>query len=290
MKKHVFFSLLALAALPVWGQSVVRITQLSSADGAVPSLTFHVGWATAPTPPDHRDTVWLFADVRTVNPDGLTGDWTAATITGATTTAGTLSYPVALPYRGFYLAGNPAGAFDATVTVTLAAPTNTKFNVCVYASDYPPNATQQSNGGGYALRGTPPFVINGSIREPSYTFDDSGVCITSITDSTGCPGVVVNAPIVPGSIPTTGDTVCAGGTPATIVGLMPFGGGDGQLAYSWYKDNVLIPDATDANYTPPSTLAPGTYVYTRKVNDRTCGVAPLASEGSWALIVGEAPA
>ncbi|MDR0667911.1 MAG: hypothetical protein LBF90_04760, partial [Prevotellaceae bacterium] len=148
----------------------------------------------------------------------------------------------------------------------------------------------QSNGSGYVLHGTPPFVINGSIREPSYTFNGTGVCITSITDSTGCPGVVVNPPIVPGSIPSTGETVCAGGAPATIVGLMPFGGGDGQLAYSWYKDNVLIPGATDANYTPPSTLAPGTYVYTRKVNDRTCGVAPLASTGSWRLIVGEAPA
>ncbi|MDR0666986.1 MAG: hypothetical protein LBF90_00005, partial [Prevotellaceae bacterium] len=215
-----------------------------------------------------------------------------ATITGATTTAGTLSYPVALPYRGFYLAGNPAGAFDATVTVTLAAPANTKFNVCVYASDYPPNATLQSNGSGYVLHGTPPFVINGSIREPSYTFNSTGVCITSITDSTGCPGFVVNPPIVPGSIPSTGETVCAGAAPATIVGLMPFGGGDGQLAYSWYKDNVLIPDATGANYTPPPADAAtaGTYVYTRKVNDRTCGVAPLASEGSWALIVGEAPA
>ncbi|MDR2436901.1 MAG: hypothetical protein LBD17_02345, partial [Endomicrobium sp.] len=67
-----------------------------------------------------------------------------------------------MPMDGFYLAGNPSGAFNATVTVTLAAPADTKFNACVYASDYPPNATQQS-GGGYALRGTPPFIINGTI-------------------------------------------------------------------------------------------------------------------------------
>ncbi|MDR0667597.1 MAG: hypothetical protein LBF90_03140 [Prevotellaceae bacterium] len=112
------------------------------------------------------------------------------------------------------------------------------------------------------LHGTPPFVINGSIRESSYTFDDAGVCITSITDSTGCPGFVVNPPIVPGSIPSTGETVCAGDTPATIVGLMPFGGGDGPLAYSWYKDNVLIPAATGADATSPAT-------YTWFVGDAT---------------------
>ncbi|MDR0667320.1 MAG: hypothetical protein LBF90_01725 [Prevotellaceae bacterium] len=291
MKRLFLATVSVLSLSAVWGQSVVGITQLSHTEGAVPTLTFHVGWTTAPTPPDHRDTVWIFADVRTVNPDGSTGHWTAATITGATTTAGTLSFPIALPYRGFYLAGNPSGAFDAAMTVTLAAPANTPFNVCAYASDYPPNATQQS-GGGYALRGTPPFVINGTTREPSYMFDDAGVCITSITDSTGCPGFVVNQPIVPGAIPTTGETVCAGGTPTTIVGLMPFSGGDGQLAYSWYKDGVLIADATGADNTPPPADAAtaGTYTYTRKVNDRTCGLTPLASTGSWTLTVEEAPA
>ncbi|MDR0728809.1 MAG: hypothetical protein LBF19_01620, partial [Prevotellaceae bacterium] len=215
--------------------------------------------------------------------------WTAATITAATVTAGDGEViQSSLTGRGFFLNGhNAALPFNATVTVTLAAPLNTQFNACVYASDWPPNATLQS-GGGYTLKGTPPFIINGAIIEPSHTFG-AGVCITSITDSTGCPGFVVNPPIVTGSILTTGDTVCVGGVPKPITGIMPFSGGDGQLAYSWYKDGILIPDETGADYTPPDTLMPGVYTYTRKVNDRTCNITPLASDGSWVLTVGDYP-
>jgi hypothetical protein len=271
-----------------YGQGVVQVSNLRITTGATPTLTFEVGWTTASTLPNHRDTVWLFADYRIVNTDGTTGAWTSATITGATATAGTLSYPVVLPGRGFYLAGNPSGAFNATVTVTLAAPANTKFNACVYASDYPPNATLQS-GGGYALRGTPPFIINGAITEPSYTFG-AGTCITSITDSTGCPGLVVNTSIVTGSILSTGETVCVGGAPGAITSIAAFGG-DGQLSYSWYKNGVLIPGATAADYTPPVEDADtvGVYTYTRRVKDQTCNITPLASEGSWALTVEAAP-
>jgi uncharacterized protein (TIGR02145 family) len=191
-----------------------------------------------------------------------------------------------LPGRGFYLIGNSSGAFDATVTVTLATPVNTKFNACVYASDWPPNATLQP-GGGYILKGTPPFIINGAIVEPTHTFG-AGTCIYSITDSTGCPGFVVNPPIVTGSILTTGDTVCVGGAPSAITGIAA-SGGDGRLSYSWYKNGDLIADATGADYTPPDTLMPGVYTYTRKVNDQTCNIMPQASTGSWVLTVGEAP-
>ncbi|MDR2362731.1 MAG: fibrobacter succinogenes major paralogous domain-containing protein [Prevotellaceae bacterium] len=290
MKKLILLSDLALSVSTVWGQGVVQVSTLRITIGATPTLTFEVGWATAPTPPNHRDTVWLFADYRIVNTDGTTGAWTAATITDAMIIAGDGSIIAgSLPGRGFFLNGhNVALPFAATVTVTLAAPANTKFNACVYASDYPPNATQQS-GGGYVLRGTPPFIINGTITEPSYTFG-AGTCITSITDSTGCPGFVVNTSIVTGSILTIGDTVCVGGAPGAITSIAAFGG-DGQLSYSWWKDGVLIPGATAADYTPPveDAAVAGVYTYTRRVNDQTCNLTPLASEGSWVLTVGEVP-
>ncbi|MDR0667498.1 MAG: hypothetical protein LBF90_02635 [Prevotellaceae bacterium] len=291
MKKIVLYLLLFLCLAPAFGQSVVRIDRLAT-DYAAPSATLRVYWeGGVPNNILHLDSVWLFVDYQPIASNGSLGVWTPATLSNPAASAPGTVITVPGNGRGFYLRGTLDPSFSSTVTVTLAGPTpGSTFNWCAYASDYPPNATLQSNGGGYALHGTPPFVINGSIREPSYTFDDAGVCITSITDSTGCPGFVVNPPIVPGSIPSTGDTVCAGDTPATIVGLMPFGGGDGQLAYSWYKDGVLIADATGADYTPPSTLAPGTYIYTRKVNDRTCGVAPMASTGSWRLTVGAIPA
>jgi hypothetical protein len=112
-----------------------------------------------------------------------------------------------------------------------------------------------------------------------------GTCITSITDATGCLGFVVNSSVVTGAIPSTGETVCEGGAPATIVGIIPYGGGDGQLSYSWWKDGGLIPGATGANYTPPATLTYGVHTYTRRVNDQTCNLTPLASEGSRVLTV-----
>ncbi|MDR0729195.1 MAG: hypothetical protein LBF19_03605, partial [Prevotellaceae bacterium] len=214
MRKTLLLSLLSLASMfPIWGQSVVQISNLRQTTGAMPTLTFEVSWTTRPSStPNHRDTIWLFADYRTVNPDGSVGAWTSAAITAATVTAGDGEViQSSLTGRGFFLNGNGYHSFNATVTVTLAAPLNTPFNACVYASDWPPNATLQS-GGGYALKGTPPFIINGAIIEPSHTFG-AGVCITSITDSTGCPGFVINPPIVTGSILTTGETVCVGGIP-----------------------------------------------------------------------------
>ncbi|MDR2361834.1 MAG: hypothetical protein LBD91_03815 [Prevotellaceae bacterium] len=136
------------------------------------------------------------------------------------------------------------------------------------------------------LKGTPPFIINGNIIEPSHTFG-AWTCITSITDSTGCPGFVVNTSIVTGTIPSSGETVCVGGAPNAITSIAAFSGGDGQLSYSWYKDGVLISSATAEDYIPPmeDAAVACTYTYTRRVNDQTCNTNPQASEGNYVLTV-----
>jgi hypothetical protein len=61
-----------------------------------------------------------------------------------------------------------------------------KFNWCAYGSDYPPNAKDNSSGG-YDLRGSQPFIINGTTEVNATTY--SGSVITALTDATGCPGV-----------------------------------------------------------------------------------------------------
>jgi hypothetical protein len=61
-----------------------------------------------------------------------------------------------------------------------------EFNWCVYGSDFPPNAKDNSSGG-YDLKGSPPFIINGTIEWTANTY--SGAEITALTDATGCPGV-----------------------------------------------------------------------------------------------------
>ncbi|MDR1680331.1 MAG: hypothetical protein LBS12_00895 [Prevotellaceae bacterium] len=290
MKKLLSVTILALSLSTVWGQGTVHVSNLSQTTDATPTLTFDISWTTPPSAtPNHRDSVWLFADFRIVNPDGSTGSWTPATITTATITAGAGTLITSsLSGRGFFLDGHGLAPLNTTIRVTLDAPANTKFNACVYASDWPPNATLQS-GGGYILKGTSPFTINNTITENSHTFG-AGTCITTISDATGCPGFVVNPPFVPGSI-AAGEAVCIGGTPTTISGIIPVSGGDNNLIYSWYKDGIEIPGATGADYTPPASVAltPGAYIYTRKVRDNTCNITPVASTGSWVLTVEEIP-
>ncbi|MDR1680510.1 MAG: DUF1566 domain-containing protein [Prevotellaceae bacterium] len=291
MKRNFLIVILLLSLFPAWGQSTAHISNLSLATGATPALTFDVSWAAPPSAtPNHRDSIWLFADYRIVNPDGSTGAWTPAGITTATiiSGAGTLIAST-LPGRGFFLDGHGLTTLNTTIRVTLDAPTNERFNACVYASDWPPNATMNA-GGGYTLNGSPPFIINNIITEPSRTFG-AGTCITSITDATGCPGFIVNTAFAAGEIASTGETVCEGGTPAAINSITPASGGDNTVIYSWYKDGVLIAGATSAAYTPPPSdaAAAGIYIYTRKVRDNTCNSTPIASEGSWELTVNANP-
>ncbi|MDR2359647.1 MAG: hypothetical protein LBD87_07630, partial [Prevotellaceae bacterium] len=79
-----------------------------------------------------------------------------------------------------YVTTNPS-----TITAVLDNATG-KFNWCVYGSDFPPNAKNNSSGG-YDLRGSPPFIINNTIEWKASTY--SGSEITALTDATGCPGV-----------------------------------------------------------------------------------------------------
>jgi hypothetical protein len=85
---------------------------------------------------------------------------------------------------GFWLHG-VTGAYSATITVpvTVSSP---KFSWCAYVSNYPPNATPNNNGS-YDLHGTKPFVIDDVSNGTAATFTG---CIHSLTDATGCPGLV----------------------------------------------------------------------------------------------------
>jgi hypothetical protein len=105
-----------------------------------------------------------FAKAVISSPSAIAGSIDAATLNG----------------RGFYVTANPS-----TVTAVLDNATG-KFNWCVYGSDFPPNAKDNSSGG-YDLKGSPPFVINNTIEWNASTY--SGSEITALTDATGCPGV-----------------------------------------------------------------------------------------------------
>jgi hypothetical protein len=173
----------------------ITITALSAnSSAATPTVTFVVAWPDNTHDCRHLSDVWLFVDHRaTIN--NVVGPWTRATLAGSPTIdaasvgGGTIE-TVAGNLNGFWLHGID-GAYSATITVpvTVAAPT---FSWCAYASNYPPNATPDGNDL-YHLHGTAPFVINGVSQGAATTY--SG-CINSLTDATGCPGLVPPQPVI----------------------------------------------------------------------------------------------
>jgi hypothetical protein len=178
------------------GTRVVEIQSLGVDYGAEPpTVTFAVYWLTQPVGAMHRDTVWVFVDYALVDDDGTVGQWTPASLTTVAPPVGAGTVvPGSLNGRGFYLAGNPLGAFSSTLTVTLSTDLNgKKFSWCAYATDYPPIATE--GNGHYVLHGTPRFIVNDSVLPPGVKTYDGG-CIESLSDATGCPGWIPVRPSV----------------------------------------------------------------------------------------------
>ncbi|MDR1680338.1 MAG: hypothetical protein LBS12_00930, partial [Prevotellaceae bacterium] len=209
-----------------------------------PTVEFRVYWDAAPDNINHLDSVWIFVDYQPISSTGTAGAWTPATLsTPATASAGTV-IPVTGNTRGFYLRGTPAAGFSSTVTVELTGPVaGDKFNWCAYVSDYPPNATD--NNGFYNLHGTPPFIINGSITEPTRQY--SG-CIDALTDATGCPGLIPAKPEITAFTPLF-DTICKGETvtlTATATGASEYSFDGGT---TWQAASMInVAPTTDATY------------------------------------------
>jgi hypothetical protein len=149
-------------------------------------------------------------------------------VTGVSATGATAS--AVTGYRGFRLetSGN-TGSSTVTATLSLADDVE-KFNWCVYAFDYPPNAVLQPDGT-YQLHGSPPFTINGDIEKTTNTFG-AGTCIESITDLTGNPaGIILMAPVATVS---ASETVVCFGTEVTFT-VTPLDNVDATdaMTYTW---------------------------------------------------------
>ncbi|MDR0582148.1 MAG: hypothetical protein LBG31_04195 [Prevotellaceae bacterium] len=171
--KKIFFLFALLASMTA--SAAVTVTPLS-VDYSNKIVTFSVSW-----PGDAGvDRVWVWIDLSPITGTSP-GTFEKAVISEATANVGSI-LTVSGNTRGFYVTTNPT-----TVTATLNNVPG-QFNWCVYGSDAPPKAVVNA-GSGYALRGTKPFTINGSQTVNADTFG-AGTCITSITDATGCPGLV----------------------------------------------------------------------------------------------------
>jgi hypothetical protein len=252
MKKLYFIFLL----LPLWGlssawaQSVILIGS-DFTTGAV-TFTVDVGAAT-PT--------WVLVEY-TTDPSPTSAIMSRATFTEALCTpssAGTL----AAEGRGFLLTSS------ATITAKLKDVSG-RFSWCAYAFDTPPNA-KVNPGGGYTLRGTPPFIVNGDTLAAGVTTFGPGTCIESITDFTYNPDGIVPDPLavtVPALI-----EVCAG---MEIFTATAIGSTTTAMTYTW---NIAGNEYTSTANTYSRALDVGESTYTVFVTNANGCASTVSNAG-----------
>ena len=100
--------------------------------------------------------------------------------------------------------------------------------------------------------------------------------------------VTVRPVFTSGTISSTGQTICSGGTPTVIGSTTDSSGGDNSITYSWRSSAdsyaAAISGATSSTYTPPAGLT-ATTSYRRYAKDGTCNTTPTVSTGTWTVTV-----
>ncbi len=251
---------LLLLLLPLWSISEAAVQVKSiSADYANKRVTFALSWAASTRNATHLSKVWVLVDYQEVNSLNVpAGAWQRATVVSATSTNGTVSGNTG---RGFFVQGTD-GAFSSTITVTLSS-VPAKFNWCATATDYPPNATINVNGG-YTLHGTVPFTINGNTTVSARTY--TGTCITSITDATGCPGLLPAAP----SVSTTNPTAVCAGSNVTLTANIS-GGTTTAMTYTWNIGSATATTTTNTFIVPAASITTSKTFAVSVRNANNCG-------------------
>jgi hypothetical protein len=258
MKKLYFYLLLlpfwALGASSAWAQNVQLVG--SNFDTGAVTFTVDVGAAT-PT--------WVLVEY-TTDPSPTSAIMSRATFTNELITppsAGTL----AAEGRGFLLTSS------ATITAKLSGVSG-RFSWCGYAFGAPPNATVNPEGG-YTLRGTSPFIVNGVTLAADETTFGAGTCIESITDFTYNPeGRIPDPPAVTVS---ASETEVDPGTEVTFTATAS-GGATNAMTYTW---NVAGTTATtDANTYSQILSTPGENTYTVRVTNANGCPSTVSTAGS----------
>jgi hypothetical protein len=287
MKKLYFYLLL----LFFWGlgglfgnfaSAQVSVELIGKTSTVPPQVSFTVSWG-AKAPDDNK--IWVLAQVST---SGI-GSEERALITDVIAIGATAS--TVTGRRGFWLETSGDNG-SATVTATLELGVE-RFNWCVYAFDYPPNAVSQPDGS-YQLRGTPPFTINGDITEHSNTFGP-GTCITSITDATNNPEgrIIPLYSVSAGAINDASVTTFEGYAPATNpANVTAASGGDENITYEWRRTGTSSKTLANSNSSgynisddPTNYDTPGTYYFTRYAMDGSCKTTFTPSGGQYELWV-----
>jgi uncharacterized protein YjbJ (UPF0337 family) len=143
----------------------------------------------------------------------------------------------------------------------------------------------------------------------SFTNLGAGTYYLRAKDSEGCESmsqavqahITEPAKFTAGAINTTGEAVCAKGTPQQEISVATSAsGGVAPIAYEWYKKigdgaAIKISGATAATYTPPVAdmenvgTTDVVITYTRWAKDATCAANYEQSTGEWKVIVKPLP-
>jgi hypothetical protein len=259
MKKLYFYLLLlpfwGLGASSAWAQNVQLVG--SNFDTGAITFTVDVGAAT-PT--------WVLVEY-TTDPSPDLATMSRATFTDESITppsAGTL----AAENRGFLLTSS------ATITAKLSGVSDSRFSWCGYAFGAPPNATVNPEGG-YTLRGTPPFIVNGSTLTAGETTFGPGTCIESITDFTYNPeGRIPDPPAVTVS---ASEQYVDPGTEVTFTATAS-GGATNAMTYTWDIAGTETTSTTNPYSQILSTPCEATYTV-RVTNANGC-TSTVSNAGS----------
>ncbi len=169
MRKLFFLLFAACSILAAHAQSCVNVRQISTNYGTK-QITFDLTWGTCNNT-NHLYRVWVFVDYQPVT--GLIkGAWSRAAI--ANSNVGTLHNN-----SGVWVTGSAGATQRVTLTLNVSP---TQFNWCAYATDCPPNAVKSN--GTYTLKGSLPFIINGTTTISAKTYTGN---ISTITDATNNP-------------------------------------------------------------------------------------------------------
>ena len=250
--KTILLFLFAMLVSVVAG-AAVKVTPLNT-NYSTQEVTFKVEWQNASVPYNNR--VWVWIDFCPVTGTTPANSFSTATVSNPTKTGGngTITGQTA---RGFFIEYANATNASTTVTAKLSNAIS-QFNWCAYGSDYPPNAAVNA-GGGYTLRGTLPFTVNGNQTVNSNTFG-AGTCITSITDPTGRPdGFTTLAPAI--SNPNSPSRCNAG---AVTISATVSGGTTTAMTYTW---NVGGTNYTTTTNSYTTTSLSSSVAYTVKVKN-----------------------
>ncbi|WNM19125.1 PKD-like domain-containing protein [Flavobacterium capsici] len=185
---------------------------------------------------------------------------------------------------------------NACVGVALASPLTVSYTGGIGTATYQwySNTTNATTGGTLISGATnatytpPVYTAAGTYYYYAIISLSSNGCGT--TTSNSAEVVVFNDPTIT-TQPLTTQTLCQGATPSTL--SVVASGGNGSFNYQWYSNTnnnttngVLIPSATNATYTPP-TSSVGTIFYYCIITQNTPGCSVTSTTA--AVIINQSP-